>query len=123
MHEVSAAVVPRGRAPRRPAMPFDPASRVQDFLVFGEFGDVNPSLTDSSTFTFLDPERMEAAFEREIEGCFLYSRHFNPSNRRLAEALVRMEDGESAQIMASGMGAISSTLMTLAGDEIIAART
>ena len=106
-------------------MPFDPASRVQDFLVFGEFGDVNPSITDSSTFTFLDPQRMEELFEHEIEGCFLYSRHFNPTNKHLAEALARMEDGESAQVTASGMGAISTTLMTLAaaGDEIIAGRS
>ena len=106
-------------------MPFDPASRVQDFLVFGEFGDVNPSITDSSTFTFLDPQRMEDAFDHDIEGCFLYARHFNPTNKSLSEALARMEDGESAQVMASGMGAISTTLMTLAGsgDEIVSGRT
>ena len=106
-------------------MKFDPASRVQDFLVFGEYGDVNPSITDSSTYTFLDPQRMEDAFEHEIEGCFLYSRHFNPTNKHLADALARMEDGESAQVMASGMGAISTTLMTLAGagDEIVSGRS
>lgn len=106
-------------------MKFDPASRVQDYLVFGEFGDVNPSITDSSTFTFMDPQRMEEVFEHEIEGCFLYSRHFNPTNKHLAEALARMEDGESAQVMASGMGAISTTLMTLAGggDEIVSGRS
>ena len=106
-------------------MKFDPASRVQDLLVFGEFGDVNPSITDSSTYTFLDPQRMEDAFEHEIEGCFLYSRHFNPTNKHLADALARMEDGESAQVMASGMGAISTTLMTLAGagDEIVSGRS
>ncbi len=106
-------------------MNFDPASRVQDYLVFGEFGDVNPSITDSSTYTFLSPERMEELFEHEIEGCFLYSRHFNPTNKYLASALVRMEDGEAAQVMASGMGAISTTLMTLcaAGDEIVCGRS
>ncbi len=106
-------------------MSFDPASRVQDYLVFGEYGDVNPSITDSSTFTFLSPARMEEVFEHEIEGCFLYSRHWNPSNRFLSEALARMEDGESAQVMASGMAAISSTLLALcsAGDEIVASRT
>ena len=106
-------------------MTFDPASRIQDYLVFGEFGDVNPSITDSSTFTFMSPERMEELFEHEIEGCFLYSRHFNPSNKHLADALARMEDGESAQVMASGMGAISTTLLSLcsAGDEIVAERT
>jgi len=106
-------------------MTFDPASRVQDFLVFGEFGDVNPSITDSSTYTFLTPEKMEEAFEHEMEGCFLYSRHWNPTNKYLSDALARMEDGESAQVMASGMAAISTTLLALcsAGDEIVAART
>lgn len=105
-------------------MAFDPATRVQDYLVFGEFGDVNPSITDSSTYTFLTPEKMEEAFEHEIEGCFLYSRHWNPTNKFLAEALARMEDGESAQVMASGMGAISTTLLALCsqGDEIVCGR-
>lgn len=105
-------------------MSFDPASRIQDYLVFGEFGDVNPSITDSSTYTFLDPKRMEETFEHDIEGCFLYSRHWNPTNKYLADALARMEDGESAQVMASGMGAISTTLMALTaqGDEIVCGR-
>jgi methionine-gamma-lyase len=106
-------------------MSFDPAARVQDYLVFGEFGDVNPSVTDSSTFTFLSPARMEEVFEHEIEGCFLYSRHWNPSNKYLSQALARMEDAQSAQVMASGMAAISTTLLTLcsAGDEVVASRT
>ena len=106
-------------------MAFDPATRVQDFLVFGEFGDVNPSITDSSTFTFLSPAMMEEAFEHDIEGCFLYSRHWNPINKYLADALARMEDGESAQVMSSGMGAISTTLLALcsSGDEIVSGRT
>ena len=72
-------------------MAFDPASRIQDQLVFGEFGDVNPSITDSSTYTFLDPARMAEVFEHEIEGCFLYSRHWNPTNRFLADALSRIK--------------------------------
>jgi methionine-gamma-lyase len=105
--------------------PFDPATRVQDYLVFGEFGDVNPSITDSSTYTFLRPETMQEVFEHEIEGCFLYSRHWNPTNRVLADALARMEDGESAAVMSSGMAAIATTLMLHcgAGDEIVASRT
>lgn len=41
---------------------FDPSSKIQDFLVFGEFGDVNPSITDSSTYRFMSPERMEELF-------------------------------------------------------------
>jgi methionine-gamma-lyase len=106
-------------------MSFDPATRIQDFLVFGEFGDVNPSITDSSTFTFLSPRTMKESFEHDIEGCFLYSRHWNPSDKYLSEALARMEDGEAAQVMASGMAAISTTLLALcrSGDEIVSGRT
>jgi len=106
-------------------MSFDPATEVQDFLAFGEFGGVNPSITDSSTYTFIHPEKMEELFEHEIEGCFLYSRHVNPSAKYLADALARMEAGASAQVMGSGMAAISCTLMQLcgAGDHIVSSRT
>jgi methionine-gamma-lyase len=104
---------------------WDPSGRLQDYLVFGEYGEVNPSITDSSTYTFLDPQRMKELFEHEIEGCFLYSRHWNPSNRYLAEALALLEGSESAMVTASGMGAISATLLQLCGqgDEIVSGRT
>lgn len=105
--------------------PFDPATEIQNYLVFGEYGDVNPSICDSSTYTFLSAEKMEEMFEGGLEGCFLYTRHFNPTNKALADALARMEGGEAAQVMASGMAAISTTLMRLcsAGDEIVSERT
>jgi methionine-gamma-lyase len=106
-------------------MTFDPATEIQNFLAFGEFGDVNPSICDSSTYTFMSVAKMEEVFEHEIEGCFLYSRHWNPTNRALATVLARMEAGESAQVMASGMAAISSSLLQLcsSGDEIVSGRT
>ncbi|MBF2055223.1 MAG: aminotransferase class I/II-fold pyridoxal phosphate-dependent enzyme [Candidatus Sericytochromatia bacterium] len=106
-------------------MSFDPASEIQDYLVFGEYGEVNPSINDSSTYTFLNPGTMAELFEHEIEGCFLYSRHWNPSNKYLATALARMEQTESAQVTASGMSAIACSLLQLcsSGDEIIASRT
>ena len=106
-------------------MTFDPATQIQDTLAFGEFGGVNPSITDSVTFTFMSPEKMEEIFEHEMEGCFLYSRHWNPINKYLADALAAMEGTESAQVTGSGMSAISTTLMQIcgAGDEIISSRT
>lgn len=106
-------------------MKFNPAKALQNHLVFGEFGGVNPSITDSSTYTFLDPKRMEEIFEHEIEGCFLYSRHWNPINKELSKTLARMEDTEAAQVVASGMAAISSTILQLCntGDEIISSHT
>ncbi|QQS36677.1 MAG: aminotransferase class I/II-fold pyridoxal phosphate-dependent enzyme [Ignavibacteriales bacterium] len=104
---------------------YDPSRKIQDYLVFGEFGDVNPSITDSSTFTFMSPEKMNELFDHEIEGCFLYSRHWNPSNKYLADALARLEDSESAIVTSSGMSAISCTILQLcnSGDEIISSRT
>jgi len=104
---------------------FDPGSSIQDHLVFGEFGDVNPSITDSATYTFLSPETMKQSFEHEIEGCFLYSRHWNPINKYLSEALSRMEDSESAIVTSSGMAAISCAILQICntGDEIISSRT
>ncbi len=106
-------------------MVYDPSSDIQDYLIFGEFGGVNPSITDSSTFTFLSPEKMQEAFEHEMEGCFLYSRHWNPINKVLAGALSRLEGSEDGLVTASGMAAISAALMQLCGqgDEIIAHRT
>jgi methionine-gamma-lyase len=104
---------------------FDPSTSIHDYLVFGEFGDVNPSITDSSTFTFMSPKAMEDSFQHDIEGCFLYSRHWNPINKFLSNALARLEDAEAAQVTASGMGAISSSILQIcsAGDEVISERT
>lgn len=104
---------------------YDPSIEIQDYLVFGEYGDVNPSITDSSTYTFLNPQTMNELFEHEIEGCFLYSRHWNPTNKYLAEALAKLEDSEAAIVTASGMAAISCAILQLcgAGDEIISSRT
>jgi methionine-gamma-lyase len=104
---------------------YDPSSEIQDYLVFGEYGDVNPSITDSSTYTFLNPKTMNDLFEHEIEGCFLYSRHWNPTNKYLADALAKLEDSEAAIVTASGMGAISCAILQLcnSGDEIVSSRT
>jgi methionine-gamma-lyase len=106
-------------------MTFDPASNIQHLKQFGEFGGVNPSITDSSTFTFLHADDMEETFLGHMEGCFLYSRHWNPTNKYLAEALSAMEDTESAWITASGMAAITCALLQVcnAGDHIITSVT
>ncbi len=101
------------------------ASRIQDYLAFGEFGGVNPSIEDTSTFTFLSVAKMQELFEHEVEGCFLYSRHLNPTNHYLGSALALMENTEYAQTTASGMAAITSTIMQICqnGDEIVSSRT
>ena len=102
-----------------------PADSIQDIQYFGEYGGVNPSITDSSTFTYLAGKTMEEVFGGEREGCYLYSRHMNPSTGYLAEAISNMENTEAAQVAASGMGAITSVLLQIcgAGDHIISSRT
>ena len=40
-------------------MSYDSALEIQDQQVYGEFGGVNPSITDSSTFTLLKPDTMK----------------------------------------------------------------
>ncbi|MBN1985013.1 MAG: aminotransferase class I/II-fold pyridoxal phosphate-dependent enzyme [Prolixibacteraceae bacterium] len=106
-------------------MKFNPAKAIQDLKQFGEFGGVNPSITDSSTYTFLHGDTMEETFLGHMEGCFLYSRHWNPSNKYLADAMAAMENTESAWITASGMAAITCALLQLcnSGDHIITSVT
>jgi methionine-gamma-lyase len=106
-------------------MSFKPANNIQDLQYFGEFGGVNPSISDSSTYTFLSAKTMFDTFEGNAEGCYLYSRHSSPSNLYLGEALAAMEGTETANVSASGMGAITPVLLQLcqAGDHIVSSRT
>ncbi|HET8839134.1 MAG TPA: aminotransferase class I/II-fold pyridoxal phosphate-dependent enzyme [Flavobacteriaceae bacterium] len=106
-------------------MKHNPADKIQDLQYFGEFGGVNPSISDSSTYTFLSAKTMFDTFEGNAEGCYLYSRHSSPSNLYLGEALAAMEATETANVAASGMGAITPVLLQLcqAGDHIVSSRT
>ncbi|MFC4634388.1 aminotransferase class I/II-fold pyridoxal phosphate-dependent enzyme [Dokdonia ponticola] len=106
-------------------MAYKPANKIQDLQYFGEFGGVNPSISDSSTYTFLSAKTMFDTFEGDADGCYLYSRHSTPSNLYLGEALAAMEDTETANVAASGMGAITPVLLQLceAGDHIVSSRT
>ncbi|MBW6537416.1 MAG: aminotransferase class V-fold PLP-dependent enzyme [Mariniphaga sp.] len=106
-------------------MSYNPAKKIYDLKQFGEFGGVNPSVTDSSTFTFLKGETMEETFLGHMEGCFLYSRHWNPSNKYLADALAALENTESAWVTASGMAAITCALLQVckSGDHIVTSVT
>ena len=106
-------------------MKFDPADKIQDLQYFSEFGGVNPSISDSSTYTFTSAKTMFDTFEGNADGCYLYSRHLSPSNLYLGEALAAMEGTETANVSASGMGAITPVLMQLcgAGDHIVSSRT
>ena len=106
-------------------MAFKPANNIQDLQYFGEFGGVNPSISDSSTYTFLSAKTMFDTFEGNADGCYLYSRHSSPSNLYLGEALAAMEGTETANVTASGMGAITPVILQLCGngDHVVSSRT
>ena len=92
---------------------------------FGEHGGVAPSISRSTTFTVMEPGTMPEIFQGlrgpEKGGCFLYSRHFNPTVDVLGRYLAAMEGTEAAMCTASGMSAISCTILQLCktGDHIV----
>ena len=102
-----------------------PADSIQDLQYFGEFGGVNPSITDSSTYTFLSAKKMFDTFEGNTDGCYLYSRHSTPTNLYLGQALAAMEGTEASNVSSSGMGAITSVILQIcsSGDHIVSSRT
>ncbi len=102
-----------------------PADSIQDLQYFGEFGGVNPSITDSSTYTFLSAKKMFDTFEGNADGCYLYSRHSTPTNLYLGQALAAMEGTEASNVSSSGMGAITSLILQIcsSGDHIVSSRT
>ena len=106
-------------------MKFNPADKIQDLQYFGEFGGVNPSISDSSTYTFISAKTMLDTFEGNTDGCYLYSRHSTPSNLYLGEALAAMEGTEATNVASSGMGAITPTILQICGhgDHVVSSRT
>ena len=106
-------------------MKFNPANNIQDLQYFGEFGGVNPSISDSSTYTFISAKTMLDTFEGNTDGCYLYSRHSAPSNLYLGEALAAMEGTEAANVASSGMGAITPSILQICGhgDHVVSSRT
>jgi methionine-gamma-lyase len=103
----------------------DPSTRIFDLLQFGEYGDVNPSITDSATYTFMQAITMSETFAGQQEGCYLYSRHWNPTNKYLADAIAALEGTESAWVTASGMAAITCAIFQLvnSGDHVVCSMT
>jgi methionine-gamma-lyase len=96
---------------------------------FGEHGGVNMSIEASTTFTAMHPDILAEMFTGELGpdkgGCYLYGRHFNPTVYSLSRQLAALEDTEAAYCTASGMAAISGTLLQLcnSGDHVVSSNT
>jgi len=96
---------------------------------FDEHGGVTPSISRSATFTVMEPGTMPKIFEGkmtpDLGGCYLYSRHFNPTVNVLDRYLSAMESTQNAISTSSGMSAISCSLLQICkhGDHIVASNT
>jgi methionine-gamma-lyase len=110
--------------------PFDPTESLASMRhEFGEHGGVNMSIEASTTFTVMDAATMPEIFHGvrgpEQGGCYLYGRHFNPTVYVLGRQLAALEGAAAGYCTASGMAAISGTLMQLCntGDHIVSSGT
>lgn len=105
-----------------------PEQAIRDIQHFGEEGGVVPVIDVASTSTFMDPKDMERTFMGELQGCYLYSRHSNPTVNIFGKKIAAMEGAEAALGVASGMAAIACTIDQLfrgtsQGGHLITSRT
>ncbi|HEV7305360.1 PLP-dependent transferase [Ensifer sp.] len=101
--------------------PFDHASLIVAHDEGHAFDAVVPPIVQTSLFTFKDYDDMVASYRGERVRP-IYTRGLNPTVRMFEEMLAKLEGGEDAIGFASGMSAISSTVLSFVepGDRIVA---
>ena len=84
---------------------------------------LNPPIFMTSTFSFPSLEQAEGVFDFQAPG-YVYTRGNNPTLKLFEERMADLEEGAEAVAFASGMAAITSTLLSLLkpGDEVLAHR-
>lgn len=105
------------------AEPFDFASLIVAHDEGNAFEAVVPPIVQTSLFTFPNYDEMVASYRGEKVRP-IYTRGLNPTVRAFEEMLAKLEGGEDALGFASGMSAISSTVLSFVepGDRIVAVR-
>ncbi len=79
-----------------------------------QYGSLTMPIYQTSTFYFKDCEQGGRRFAGEEDG-YIYSRLGNPTTTVLENKIAALEGGEACAAAASGMGAISSCLWSIAG--------
>jgi O-succinylhomoserine sulfhydrylase len=109
---------------KRGARPLRPATQ----LVHGggarsPFGETAEALYLTQGYVFESMEACEARFKGDDPG-FVYSRYGNPTIAMFEERMALLEGAEAARATASGMAAVTASLMSQvsAGDHVVAAR-
>jgi cystathionine beta-lyase/cystathionine gamma-synthase len=89
-----------------------------------DFSPVVTPIYNAVTYLYDSMESLDAVFADPNRG-YAYTRYGNPTNQALEEAVASLEGGEAALSFASGMAAITATLLaagTGAGDHIVSAQ-
>ena len=83
-----------------------------------------PPLFQTVNFDYADTEEGLDIFSGEQEG-YIYSRYGNPTTDLFAHVVADLEEAEAGVASASGMAAISNTMLTLVkpGDRIVSSNT
>lgn len=104
----------------------DTTLRFDSLLIHGEnepgpAGATSVPIVQSSSFAYSTAEGLEDVFRGRTLGQ-VYARLGNPTTEALEKRLALLEGGGTAIATASGMAAITTTVMTIvrAGDEILA---
>ena len=103
--------------------PDDMASLIVAHDEANAFDAVVPPIVQTSLFTFSSYDEMLQTYRGEKVRP-VYTRGLNPTVRMFEEMLAKLEGGEDAIGYASGMAAISSTVLSFVkpGDRIVAVR-
>ena len=87
-------------------------------------GAIDTPIYQSTTFAAADSDEMAALYSGEKSG-YMYTRYGNPTVHALEEKVAALECGEAGQAFATGMAAVSSSILAYvkAGDHVVAARS
>jgi O-succinylhomoserine sulfhydrylase len=87
------------------------------------FGETSEAMFLTQGYVYDSAEAAEARFKGEQPG-FIYSRYANPTVDMFEKRMCALEDAEDARATASGMAAVTASLLcsARAGDHIVAAR-
>lgn len=105
---------------------FDPLEHAALIVAHDEgnaYDAVVPPIVQTSLFTFTDYDDMVSSYRGEKVRP-IYTRGLNPTVRMFEEMLAKLEGAEDAMGFASGMSAISSTVLSFVepGDRIVAVK-
>src|SRR6266699_6807225 len=83
-------------------------------------GPVTTPIYQTSTYRF-ENSNDAIRYAKGDPSVYVYTRYHNPTVNEVEERIALMERGEAAALFASGMAAISTTILSLcrAGDEIV----